>query len=106
MNLRNAVLGLAIGVATLSSVPAFLLAQEPWAVPPSEYQRDVQRQGFHDGAEGARKDFQNHRKPNVENRDEFRHPRFGGPDRELYRDAFRQGYEAGVQHFYADGGLH
>ncbi len=104
MKLRNAALGAALGIALLGFQPASLGAQEPWASPPSEYQRDVQRQGFHDGVEGARKDFENHRKPNVNNRDEFRHPRFQGPDREAYRDAFRRGYEAGVDHLWAGGG--
>ena len=101
MRLRNAVFVLAIGAATLAyPLAPFVAAQEPWAASPSEYERDVQRQGFHDGIEGARKDAENHRKPNVENRDEYRHPRFGGPDREPYREAFRRGYEAGVEHFY------
>jgi hypothetical protein len=103
MKLRNAVLGISMGIAALAYAPGLLAAQEPWAMPPGEYQRDVQRQGFHDGVEGARKDFQNHRRPNVNNRDEYRHPRFSGPDRHDYREAFRQGYETGVQHLYNGG---
>ena len=55
--------------------PAAGYGQAPggWDTPPQEF-RDIQRQGFHDGIEGARKDFDNHRAPNVNNRDEFRHP--------------------------------
>src|SRR5579863_567614 len=44
-----------------------------WDAPPQEL-NDIQRQGFHDGIEGARRDVENHRQPNVENREEFRHP--------------------------------
>lgn len=73
-----------------------------WDAPPQEF-RDVQRQGFHDGIEGARRDFENHRRPNVNNRDEYRHPRFGGPDRHAYREAFRRGYSVGVQHLTQGG---
>ena len=69
---------------------------------PPEFQ-DVQRQGFHDGIEGARKDYENHRPPNVNNRDEYRHPRFRGPDRRAYRQGFRRGYQVGVQHMMQGG---
>ena len=48
--------------------------------------------------EGARKDFENHRRPNVNNRDEYRHPNVGGPARHDYRVGFRDGYQAGVAH--------
>ena len=74
-----------------------------WEAPPQEF-RDVQRQGFHDGIEGARKDFENHRRPNVNNRDEFRHPNVPGNLRHDYRDGFRRGYNVGVQHIYNGGG--
>jgi hypothetical protein len=68
-----------------------------WDAPPSEF-RDVQRQGFHDGIEGARKDFDNHRPPNVENREEYRHPHVAHDQREDYREGFRQGYERAMAH--------
>jgi ribosome modulation factor len=100
VKLSHAVLGVAIGVSALTGGSILAAAQEPWASPPAQYQRDVQRQGYSDGIEGARKDFQNHRKPNVENRDEYKNPKFKGPDRDVYREAFRQGYEVGVQHIY------
>jgi ribosome modulation factor len=101
MKLRNAVLAIAIGAATLATTPASVLAQGPggWEQPPSEY-RELQQQGYRDGIEGARKDFQNHRKPDVNNRDEYKHPKVPGPDKEAYREAFRSGYEAGVQHIW------
>jgi hypothetical protein len=91
--------------ATLLSVPAaraFQYGHEPWAAPPAEVQ-GVQSQGFHDGIEGARKDAENHRPPNVENRDEYRHPPVGHHDREAYRQGFQRGYQVGVEHLMHDG---
>lgn len=70
---------------------------EPWAAPPTEWQA-VQQKGFRDGVRGAYKDAQNHRPPNVNNRDEFRHPDVPHRDRHAYREAFRRGYWTGVQH--------
>lgn len=66
---------------------------------PEEF-REIQRRGFHDGFEGARRDYENHRRPTPENRDEFRHPGVPGYLRDEYRDAFRHGYEEGVHHIY------
>lgn len=72
--------------------------QEQWAAPPGEWQA-VQQRGFRDGIRGAYKDAQNHRQPDVNNRDEYRHPDdVRGPDRHLYREAFRRGYWTGVRH--------
>jgi hypothetical protein len=69
-----------------------------WDAPPNEYRADIQRRGFRDGIEGARKDFQNHRSPDVNRRDEFRHPQgVPGPLRDQYREAFRHGYDVAVR---------
>ena len=73
-----------------------------WDNSPPEF-RAIQQQGFHDGIDGARHDFDNHRPPNVNNRDEFRHPHVDGADRRMYRQAFARGYNVGVQHFYGSG---
>ena len=74
--------------------------QQGWDAPPPEFAA-VRQRGFHDGIEGARKDFENHRSPNVNNRDEYRHPGFiPGPDRREYKIGFRRGYEVGVRHVY------
>ncbi len=73
---------------------------QPWTQNPGEYRSDISRKGFHDGIEGARRDFQNHRPPNVNNRDEYRHPSVGGQERHEYREAFRRGYQVGVQNIY------
>lgn len=81
--------------------PSAISAQDrdDWETPPRELQ-EIQRQGFHDGIEGARKDADNHRRPDVNNRDEYRNPRLPGEQREAYRDGFRRGYEVGVSHLY------
>lgn len=77
---------------------------QPWESAPPEFREAMQR-GFHDGVEGARKDFQNHRPPNVNNRDEYRNPHFiPRPDRRDYRIAFLRGYNVGVQHMYGGQG--
>jgi hypothetical protein len=73
---------------------------QPWAQYPGEYRSDISHRAFHDGIEGARRDFENHRQPNVNNRDEFRHPPYRGHERREYRHAFERGYEVGVQHIY------
>lgn len=67
-----------------------------WDAPPSNFTRDIQRHGFHDGIEGARHDAENHRSINVRNRDEYRNYR--GPERRLYRQAFARGYQAFWNH--------
>lgn len=67
-----------------------------WDAPPPDFQRDIQRRGFNDGINGARKDAENHRSINVMNRDEYRNYR--GPDRRDYRQAFARGYQAFWDH--------
>ncbi|HEX3469889.1 MAG TPA: hypothetical protein VHT28_01785 [Silvibacterium sp.] len=85
-----------------SSAPAYAQDydhhdHDDWDKPPQEF-REIQRQGFHDGVEGARKDFDNHRRPDVNNRDEYRHPNVPRSDRNDYRDGFRRGYEVAMSH--------
>ena len=67
-----------------------------WDAPPQEFS-EIQRQGFRDGVEGARKDFGNHRQPNPNNRDEYRKPRVPHQMWDAYREGFRRGYERGMQ---------
>jgi|HubBroStandDraft_5_1064220.scaffolds.fasta_scaffold1054838_1 hypothetical protein len=76
-----------------------VMMQERWEAPPGELD-EVGRHGFHDGVEGARKDYGNHRRPDVNNREEFRHPHVPERDREAYRRGFERGYQAGVDHLY------
>jgi hypothetical protein len=70
-----------------------------WDMPPGEF-NDLQRRGFHDGIESARKDFKHHRSPDVNNHGEYQHPHLPRGDRHVYREAFRRGYDVGVRHFY------
>lgn len=77
--------------------PSAYRAEGGWDVPPSEYQ-EVQRQGYHDGIEGARKDYDNHRRPDVNNRDEYRHPHVADSAKADYREGFRRGYDAAMDH--------
>ncbi len=106
MTSRKAMIAV-LAFATSVCVPAALLAQGPphdaWETPPSEF-HEIGQRGYHDGVEGARKDFQNHRKPNVNNRDEYKHPPVSGADRDEYRAAFRRGYDAGVEHLMSSHG--
>lgn len=74
--------------------------QGGWEQAPPEF-RAAEQRGFHDGIEGAKKDFRNHRPPDVMNRDEYRNPHFiPPPDRRDYRMGFRRGYEVAVRHIY------
>jgi hypothetical protein len=71
-----------------------------WDTPPQEF-AGMRQRGFRDGIEGARRDFENHRPPNVNNRDEFRNPSFiPRPDRREYKMGFRRGYDVGVSHMF------
>ncbi|WP_419804819.1 hypothetical protein [Terriglobus sp.] len=70
--------------------------QGGWDAPPNDFRQDIQRQGWHDGLDGARKDAENRRQPNVLNRDEYRNYR--GPARRAYRSAFQRGYSAFWSH--------
>lgn len=72
--------------------PAAFYGQEPWEIPPGEFS-EIQRRGFRDGIEGARRDYGNHRNPDVNNRDEYRNPDLPRDVREVYRAAFRRGYQ-------------
>ena len=102
-------------VLLLSSTAAFAQYAQPqgppppgygapggWDAPPQEF-AEVARRGFHDGLEGARKDYENHRAPNVNNRDEYRHPNVPKGLREDYRAGFQRGYDVGVRHLMEGG---
>jgi hypothetical protein len=84
--------------ATVFGSPVAAFAQErPWDSPPDEY-RDVQRQGFHDGMEAARRDWERRSHKDADDHERYRHPPV---DREFardYRDAFREGYSRAMHH--------
>jgi hypothetical protein len=98
--------GLAIAQPFAAPAPAFQYQDHDrdhdWNTPPQEF-RDIQRQGYHDGIEGARKDYDNHRRPDVNNRDEYRHPHVPDSAKADYREGFRRGYETGVEHLMHSG---
>lgn len=99
------VLAIAVGTSGLAMAQYAPASLQPaaygqaggWDTPPQEF-RDIQRQGYHDGIEGARKDYDNHRRPDVNNRDEYRHPHVPASARDDYREGFRRGYEAAMAH--------
>jgi len=64
-------------------------------------ERAMEQRGYVDGTRGADRDFQNHRRPDVNNRDEFRNPNFiPGWAQQEYREGFRRGYYREVQSVY------
>jgi ribosome modulation factor len=71
--------------------------QGPWDAAPQQFS-EIQRRGFQDGMEGARKDAENHRRPDPNNRDEYRNPRVPPQMQEEYREGFRRGYERAMAH--------
>jgi hypothetical protein len=85
--------------ASALAAPAAYVQEGGWEAPPGELD-EIQRRGFRDGIEGARKDFGNHRSPDPHNREEFRHPPVHGRAREAYRRGFERGYQVGVEHLY------
>ncbi len=96
VTLLGTVAPFAMAVRVASAEPAYGQDRR-WDEPPSEFD-EVSRRGFHDGLEGARKDYQNHRRPDVNNREEFRHPHVPDRDREAYRRGFERGYQVAVDH--------
>jgi hypothetical protein len=82
--------------------PAIAAAQDrPWDSPPDEF-RDAQRQGFQDGIEAARHDFDAHRRADADNHEAFRHPHVPRDQRDDYREGFRRGYERAMAHLNGD----
>jgi hypothetical protein len=75
-------------------------ARERWDAPPPGLSK-VERRGYRAGVEGARKDFENHRRPDVNNRKEYRHPHVKHHRKE-YKEGFRRGYETAVEHLTSE----
>lgn len=67
---------------------------------------EVRRQGFRDGVAGAIKDFGNHRRPDPNNRDEYRHPSGTYSDQMRYRDGFERGYGWATSQLMGEGHGH
>jgi len=100
-------LALIFGAANFASIPAQAVPAVPsqgfgqdhdnWDAPPREFQ-EIQRRGFRDGIAGAHRDFDNHRRPDVNNRDEYRDAEGPREVREAYREGFRRGYDVAMAH--------
>jgi ribosome modulation factor len=105
-------LTLSLGITGLMTAKAYGAPPAPvqgygqdrggWDQAPREF-HGIQQQGFRDGIEGARKDVDNHRRPDVNNRDEYRHPRYFGREAEDYRSGFRRGYDMAMSHLMNGG---
>lgn len=76
-----------------------------WDAPPSEF-REMQRKGFHDGIEAARRDIAEQRPQDVEQKREFREPPVAPEVREEYREGFRRGYDMAFHHLREDQDHH
>jgi len=89
--------------AIAQQAPEYTPGQGGWDQPPAEY-RDVQRKGFHDGIEAARKDFDHHRRADADDHDDYRHPHVDSAMRDEYRDGFRHGYDIAMHHLWEQSG--
>jgi hypothetical protein len=99
--LGSATLAIAMLAGTGSAI-----AQRYYDPPPVQHwgggeEQALEQRGFQDGTVGADRDFQNHRRPDVNNRDEYRDPHFNSEwaQRE-YREGFRRGYYQRVREIY------
>jgi hypothetical protein len=108
-NTRSAIAALSLALLASAAIASAQYYQGP--PPPQQYDRGwynappqfaaAEQRGYRDGIQGARRDFDNHRRPDVNNRDEYRNPHFiAPPDRESYRHGFREGYRVAVEHIY------
>jgi hypothetical protein len=89
--------GYQVAMSRLMGGANYRPVERPWDAPEPGW-NDYERRGFHDGMDGARKDYGNHRQPNVNNRDEYRHPNVPGPAWDAYREGFREGYNRAMSH--------
>jgi hypothetical protein len=87
------------------------LAQQYYGPPPFTYgqheaEEAWEQRGIYEGMEGAERDFGNHRRPNVDNREEYRDPdSIPGWARHEYREGFRRGYYLRVRQIYYGEGV-
>ncbi|KAA6455716.1 hypothetical protein DYQ86_27250 [Acidobacteria bacterium AB60] len=93
------------GSQARAAEPAGAQWNMPWDQPPSEF-KEMERKGFHDGVQGAMKDYDHHRFPDVERRSEYKHPHVDASVREDYRKGYRRGYDDAMKHLMASNGRH
>lgn len=97
---------LALASTLLFTAGKAFAGQYYYGPPPPSYgygdaEEALEQRGFRDGVRGADHDFQNHRVPNVENRDEYRDPDFLPRwAQHEYREGFRRGYYMRVRQIY------
>lgn len=72
-----------------------------WDDVPSDF-NDARRQGFHDGIEAARHDFEERHHRDADDHQRYKHPPVDRRMRDEYREGFRRGYERAVQHMRDD----
>jgi hypothetical protein len=73
-----------------------------WDRAPDGY-RDAQRQGFHEGMEAARRDFDQHRHADADDHRIFKHPPVDGDDAKRdFREGFKEGYHRAMDHMRHD----
>jgi hypothetical protein len=93
------------GNKAYAAEPAAIQWNSPWDQPPSEF-REMEKRGFHEGVQGAMKDYDHHRFPDVERRSEYRRPHVESSLREDYRKGFRRGYDSAMRHLMDSNGHH
>lgn len=112
MNLNRLVMPAWIICLALPALPSIAPAEAPATPAIAQYSDQgayagpydqARQRGFEDGIEGAIKDFGNHRRPDPNNRDEFRHPRVPRQLRDAYRDGFTRGYQQGMSELMSGG---
>ena len=102
--LTGATLGLAMLAGTGSAFAQYYDPQPPQQRWSGNAEQALEQRGFRDGVFGADRDFQNHRRPDVNNRDEYRDRRFNSEWAERqYREGFRRGYYHRVHEIYREG---
>ena len=89
-------------VTPSSLAPSFAQDRDDWDRPDNAWS-DVQRQGFHDGIEAARQDVANRRRPDADDRNEYRHPPVRGRFKNAYRESFMRGYNVAISHMANNG---
>jgi len=65
-----------------------------------EAERAWERKGFYDGVRGADRDFRHGRRPDVNNRHEYRDPDLPRWEQHEYREGYRRGYYERVKQLY------
>jgi len=104
--MKKALLALSAFAVTLLSGTKIATAQEYYGGPQQYYyeqreaERSWERQGFYAGVRGADRDFQNGRRPDVNNRHEYRDPHLPRWERHEFREGFRRGYYERVKQIY------